>query len=49
MIVVTIGKFIDEALSYTNMVANGEIVEIVLKNGETLQLTKKEKKNKNYI
>lgn len=43
MIVVTIGKFIDESLSYTNIAANGEKVEIVLKNGEVLQLTKKEK------
>lgn len=42
MIVVTIGKFIDEVLSYTNMVEKGEKVEIILKNGETLQLTKKE-------
>ena len=42
MIVVTIGKFIDESLKYTNIVANGETVEIMLKNGDSLQLTKKE-------
>lgn len=42
MIVVTIGKFIDETLRYADMASQGEKIEIVLKNGEVLQFSKKD-------
>lgn len=42
MIVATIGKFIDNVLTYTNYANNGEDIEIILNNGDTLKLTKKD-------
>lgn len=42
MVVVTVGKFIDEVLVYTEMASKGEELEIVLSNKKVLQVKLKE-------
>lgn len=42
MIVVTVGKFVDEALTYTEIASKGEELEIVLPNKKVLQVKLKE-------
>lgn len=42
MMVVTVGKFVDEVLAYTEMASKGEQLEIVLPNKKVLQVKLKE-------
>lgn len=42
MMVVTVGKFVDEVLFYTEIASKGEQLEIVLPNKRVLQLKLKE-------
>lgn len=42
MVVVTVGKFVDEVLTYTEMASKGEELEIVLPNKKVLQVKLKE-------
>jgi len=38
MVIVTAGVFVDNAMNYLTMAANGEKVEIILPNKQTLQV-----------
>lgn len=48
MVVVTVGKFVDEVLTYTEMASKGEELEIVLPNKKVLQVKLKEE-NKSFL
>lgn len=45
MIVVSVGKFVDEVLSYINMAANGEELEVLLPNKQTISVKIKNDKS----
>lgn len=38
MIVVSLGKFMDEVLAYINIAANGEELEVILPNKQTISV-----------
>lgn len=48
MVVVTVGKFVDEVLTYTEMATKGEELEIVLPNKKVLQV-KLKKEDKTFL
>ena len=42
MIIVSVGKFIDEALDYINIAARGEELEVLLPNGQMISVKAKD-------